>query len=82
MKRDGVRRLFSFCTSLFLCMSLFVLRLQNGQLCWYDGERGQWNDTRCCVDALTEQERFRLKGGLTFSTRAALTQALEDYGDS
>lgn len=79
MKRNFSQRLVSHLGGVCLCMSLFVLRLQNGQLRWYDGESSRWNEARCCVDALSAQERFRLNCGLTFATRADLTRALEDY---
>ncbi len=57
----------------------FLLRLQNGRVCWYDGAQARWFETSVCADALSSADRALLSGGLTFDTRAQLTRALEDF---
>lgn len=79
MKLDLRRAAGAFVCCLQLGCAVFLLRLQNGRVCWYDGAQGRWFETSVCADALTKADQALLSDGLTFDTRAQLTRALEDF---
>lgn len=65
---------------LAICSAPYILCDRGGQIAYYDTAADMWHETGVCTEALVnEADRAALTRGLTFSERAALTRALEDY---
>ena len=57
----------------------YILRERGGAVCVYDAQRGVWKNTGCPAASLPHPARAELLRGLAFSSRKALTRALEAY---